>query len=124
MTDGVVVLRRPSTGDSKVLIEGRDAEFHRFMGERLSAPTPAAVVVDGLRQVVGWIDYDTDRDWLVDGEVNVGYNVFSEYRGRGFARRSLELLISFLAEYDEITTATLRTRCRRRCERLRSQRDP
>jgi len=107
LTDGVVVLRRPSEGDSKLLIGGRDPEFQRFMGKGSPDPKPTAVVLNGLRQVVGWIDYDTERDWLVDGEVNIGYNVFPEHRGHGFAGRSLELLILFLAEQDGVTTATL-----------------
>lgn len=107
LTDGVVAIRPPSSHHSEVLIEGRDAEFYRFMGEGSADPNPTAVVLDSHRRLVGWIDYDTDRSWLADGEVNIGYNIFSNHRGHGFARRSLELLISFLGEQSGFTTATL-----------------
>lgn len=107
LTDGVVVLRRPSEGDSIAIIKGRDDEFHRFIGEGSSDPQPTAVVLDANREVVGWMDYDTNRAWLTDGEVNIGYNVFPEHRGIGVAGRSLQLMVAFLAQHDEITTATL-----------------
>ena len=106
MTDGVVVLRAPESGDAAVLVAGRDAVFHRFMGDGDPEPSPTAcVVVDG--EVVGWVDYDIDRSWLDPGEVNVGYNVFAAHRGRGYASRAVELLLQHLAADTTYDTATL-----------------
>jgi len=108
LTDGVFVLRSPQAGDDVLLIAGRDAEFHRFIGEGSPDPKPTAVVTDDQAEVVGWIDYDTAGEWLGDGEVNVGYSVFRRYRGAGIAKRSVELLLTeFLAHQDGVTTATL-----------------
>ncbi len=78
------------------MIEGRDAEFHRFIGEGSPDPQPTAVVLDAEGELVGWIDYEVDCAWLTDGEVNVGYCVFPEHRGVGIAGRSLELMVAFL----------------------------
>lgn len=65
ITDGVVAIRRPSDGDRERLIAGRDEEFRRFLGEGsdLPAPTGCIVVND---EVVGWVDFDAERDWLDD----------------------------------------------------------
>ena len=107
LTDGVVSLRRPCEGDAELLVDGRDVAPSRFMGESTPGWTPTAVVLNGEGQIVGWIDYDVERTWLVDGEVNIGYTIFREHRRQGFARRSLDLLMSFLAEDSQCRTATL-----------------
>jgi RimJ/RimL family protein N-acetyltransferase len=63
------------------------------------------MLVDNV--IVGWVDFDTDRDWLGPGEINVGYNVFAEFRGRGFATRGVLLLLQSLEESGEFHTATV-----------------
>jgi RimJ/RimL family protein N-acetyltransferase len=89
-----------------VLVAGRDAEFHRFLGDGDAQPHPVAcIVVDG--QVVGWVDYDHDRPWLEDDEINVGYNVFALFRGKGYATRAVKLLMRHLATDTEWQVATL-----------------
>jgi len=107
LTDGVVQLRRPSAGDAALLVAGRDQEFHRFLGEGSAEPQPTAIVSVPADRVIGWIDVDTDRAWLAPGEINIGYNIFEQHRRRGYARRSLALLLLHLRRVDEVTAATL-----------------
>jgi len=106
MSDGVIGLRCATTDDVAALVAGRDVEFHRFIGEGAAQPAPSACIVAG-DQVVGWIDYDTDRGWLVAHEVNVGYNVFARFRGRGYGTRALQLLMHHLAVRTEYRMASV-----------------
>ena len=106
LTDGTVTIRPSTPSDNPTLVAGRDALFHQFLGDGHPEPDPVAcILVAGA--VVGWVDYDEPRPWLADGEVNVGYGLSAEHRGRGYATRAVELLITHLTEDAEVTTATL-----------------
>lgn len=106
ITDGLVTIRPPRDGDAALLIAGRDAEFHRYLGPATDDPSPIGCVEVG-GEVVGWVDHDTDRAWLEPGEVNLGYNVFAAHRGRGHASRAVQLLLHHLAVDTGVRVATL-----------------
>jgi RimJ/RimL family protein N-acetyltransferase len=106
LTDGVVTLKPPRPGDAQLLIDGRDAEFHRWLGPGAETPNPVACVWVG-DDLVGWVDYDLEHDWLRPGEVNVGYYLFTVARGKGYASRAVDLLLQHLSRDTEHTVATL-----------------
>jgi RimJ/RimL family protein N-acetyltransferase len=105
-TDGVVTLRAPKPGDSELLVEGRDDEFFRWLGPGAETPSPVACIWVG-DELVGWVDYDLEHEWLQPGEVNVGYYLFPHARGKGYASRAIELLLLHLDRETEHEVATL-----------------
>jgi RimJ/RimL family protein N-acetyltransferase len=106
LTDGVVTLRPPGPDDAERLVEGRDDEFFRWLGPGAETPNPVACVWVG-EELVGWVDYDLEHDWLQPGEVNVGYYLFPAARGKGYASRAVELLLQHLDRETDHTVATL-----------------
>lgn len=104
-TDGVVGIRAPGEDDLRTLSEGRDSEFYRWLAAEETAPPPAACVEVG-GEVVGWVDYDTRRSWLEDGEVNIGYFILAPHRGRGYAAPATRLLLDHLARNTPHEVAT------------------
>lgn len=105
-SDGVVTLRPPCPGDAQLLVAGRDEEFFKWLGPGSETPSPVACVWVG-DELVGWVDYDLDHDWLEPGEVNVGYYLFPVARGKGYASRAVELLLLHLSRNTEHTLASL-----------------
>jgi RimJ/RimL family protein N-acetyltransferase len=106
LTDGVVTLEPPRPGDAQRLVAGRDDEFFRWLGPGAETPAPVACIrVAG--KLVGWVDYDLEHDWLRPGEVNVGYYLFADARGKGYASRAVELLLLHLRRNTDHASATL-----------------
>jgi len=102
----VVTLRPSRPEDAQALVEGRDDEFFRWIGPGSDTPNPAACIWIG-DLLVGWVDYDLERDWLEPGEVNVGYYLFPAARGKGYASRAVGLLLLHLEHETEHAVATL-----------------
>ena len=108
LTDGVVTLRPSTPDDAPLIIAARDAAFRRFIGQGSAVPAPEfVIVVNG--SVVGWVDHDRDDDrwWLAPEEVNIGYHVFPEHRGRGHATRAVHLMLEHLRADTDCEVATL-----------------
>jgi RimJ/RimL family protein N-acetyltransferase len=105
ITDGVVTLRSMEAGDREALVAGRDEVARRFLGEGDPDPQPVAVV-EVAGELVGWVDVD-ERDWLERHECNLGYLVFPEHRGKGYASRAVQLLLHLLAQEGRYSVATL-----------------
>jgi RimJ/RimL family protein N-acetyltransferase len=106
LTDGVVSLRTPRPEDVPALVAGRDDEFFRWLGPGGENPAPVACAWVGS-ELVGWVDYDVERDWLSPGEVNVGYYLVPAARGKGYGSRAVELLLLHLDRVTEYEVATL-----------------
>lgn len=114
ITDGVIAIRELRKDDGALLVAGRDTEFHRFLGDGDPDPRPTACIdllpSPGDRadaQLVGWVDFDVEREWRLPGEVNIGYHVFARRRGSGIGTRALQLLMHHLALAGEHQVATL-----------------
>ncbi|MEA3057037.1 MAG: hypothetical protein QOD30_2469 [Actinomycetota bacterium] len=77
------------------------------MGDGDADPHPTfCITVDDA--VVGWVDYDRDeRGWLSHDEVNIGYGLHPDARGRGLATRSVQLLLHHLSVATDVRVATL-----------------
>lgn len=105
-SDGIVTLRPPGPGDAELLVSGRDEQFFRWIGAGADVPRPVGCVwVDD--QLVGWVDYDLDHRWLKPGQVNVGYYLFPQARGKGYASRAVQLLLFHLRRDTDHTVATV-----------------
>ena len=106
ISDGVVALRSPMESEAAVLSWGRDREIERWLGASSAVAMPLACVIVG-EQVIGWIDFDLDREWLGIRQVNVGYCIFAEWRRNGYATVAVELLLRHLADETDVEVATL-----------------
>jgi RimJ/RimL family protein N-acetyltransferase len=98
MSDGVVAIRATTEGDFDGLVAGRDELSCRFLGLGVDAPWPSACILIDDR-LAGWVDYrhEEDQRWLSRDEVDLGYQLFPEFRGRGLATRAVQLLTHHLA---------------------------
>jgi RimJ/RimL family protein N-acetyltransferase len=106
LSDGVVTLRPPTPDDVPAFLAGHDEVSRRYIGDGDMSILPVGTIEVG-GEVVGWVDHDNARTWLQPGELNVGYQVAPEHRGRGYAARGLRLLLHHLATDTDWRVATL-----------------
>jgi RimJ/RimL family protein N-acetyltransferase len=102
-----VGLRATRPEDREALVATRDDQFRRFMGDGDPEPRPTfCITIDDV--VVGWVDFDRDeRTWLTHDQVNVGYGLDPDARGKGFATRAVQLLMHHLSAATDVRVATL-----------------
>lgn len=119
-TDGIVTLRPLSLGDASDHLAGDDEENVRWLSGAVSnIDTVTAWILrnqaswksDGPIRNFGVRDTATDRlagnieaamnyDNLIgvnEGEANVSYSIFPEWRGRGYAARAVDVLCGYLS---------------------------
>jgi RimJ/RimL family protein N-acetyltransferase len=132
LTDGVVVLDALLPADVPSHLVGEDEESVRWLteGQRSTAAStqiwierslaawatgthlqrPMALRDGASGNLAGMAEYNLDSAGcgLVAGEVNVSYQVYPDYRGRGFAVRALALLVEHLGSVPGVTSAVLR----------------
>jgi RimJ/RimL family protein N-acetyltransferase len=108
VTDGMISLRPPVGADVPLIIAARDDEFRKWLGLGSDNPTPVACILVG-DEVVGWVDYDHDPEhvWLAPEEVNIGYFVFANHRGKGYAARAVQLVLRHLRDKTGYTAASV-----------------
>lgn len=123
LTDGVVAIRPMTMADVPAHVAGDDEEqAHWLMGGRHSTTRSASAWVQrnaeawrsgghvmnfGVVEVksdalVGFIEAhaqlgETELEGVGPGEANVAYGIYPSFRGRGYARRAVHLMTSFLA---------------------------
>jgi RimJ/RimL family protein N-acetyltransferase len=78
------------------------------MGDGDAEPHPTFCITVDDGPVVGWVDYDRDeRAWLAHDDVNIGYGLHPDARGRGLATRAVLLLLHHLSVATDVKVATL-----------------
>jgi RimJ/RimL family protein N-acetyltransferase len=108
VTDDIISLRPPGGAAVPLIIAARDDEFRKWLGPGPDNPTPTACTLVS-DEVVGWVDYDHDRehDWLAPEEVNIGYFVFAKHRRKGYATRAVALVLRHLPDKTGYTAASV-----------------
>jgi RimJ/RimL family protein N-acetyltransferase len=89
-----------------LIIAARDDDFRKWLGPGSDNPSPTACILVG-DEVVGWVDYDHDHDWLAPEEVNIGYFVFAKHRRKGYGARAVALVLRHLLDKTGYTAASV-----------------
>ena len=117
LTDGVITLRPFRTDDAPAHLNGQDDEQRKWLDEgnistlesvqrwiakneeawRTGAPTYNFAIEDLKESVLaGMIEANTIVPGLEEGEVNIAYALYPEFRGKGYVGRAVSIIIDFL----------------------------
>jgi RimJ/RimL family protein N-acetyltransferase len=128
LSDGFVLLRPLTLADTETHLMGEDEALARWLSGgpgtwgtvrahigqcieawRAEAPWRTFGIADARSgRLAGTIDVNTALPSLAPGVVNLAYGLYPEWRGRGFARRSVALALTFAREAFHSRTAVLR----------------
>jgi RimJ/RimL family protein N-acetyltransferase len=128
LTDGVIVLRPPTTNDIDAILAGEDEQMalwlndgpstrasvathitHAQAGWRAGGPKLALTVrAADTDELVGTVEAHTAAAGLHPGQVNISYGLYPAGRGHGYATRAVRLLCSYLATSGAATVAVIR----------------
>jgi RimJ/RimL family protein N-acetyltransferase len=128
LSDGVVALRPLSWSDAQDHLAGEDEELVRWLsGGPGTVDTVARHIAAaqhmwlaggptfsfGIRsalddRLAGTIDVQLKPDHAPQGFANLAYGLYAPYRGRGWARRAVELAVRFLRRRDDTTDVLIR----------------
>ncbi len=130
LTDGVIFLRPLRSEDAVDHLAGEDDDMVKWLsGGRSTLATVQGYITsceehwrtNGPRRAFGVFDCATNRlirsieanlaYRLAPGQVNVSYGVFPDWRGRGVARRALDLMSSYLRSSTEVRQMVVRIAC-------------
>ncbi|MGH8876811.1 MAG: GNAT family N-acetyltransferase [Stackebrandtia sp.] len=128
LSDGVIVLTPFHPRDAEAHLAGEDADMERWLSGGPSTPEGLAEYIEHCRQqwetggplrqfgirleaaqtLVGTIDLRFELPELSDGQVNVAYGLYPQWRGRGLASRAVELICGYAADEGAVE-AVIRT---------------
>jgi len=130
LTDGVIFLRPLDLRDAADHLAGEDDEMARWLSGghstladvqryitscqenwRTNGPIRAFGISDcASGKLIGSIEANLAYR-LVPGQVNISYGVFPNWRGKGIARRALELMGSYLRHATDVCEMVVRIEC-------------
>jgi len=117
LTDGVVILKPFEIKDASLHLAGEDTEQEKWLsGGKSTIETVKnwikknqeywqnngpifnlAIWTDN--KLIGMIEANTDKEGvegMKDGQANISYGIYSKYRGMGYAKKAVNLLVEFL----------------------------
>ena len=115
LTDGVIFLRPLAQADAAAHLAGEDEDMARWLSGGRSTPETIRAAIErfesewrsnGPRRAFGIFGSEDDRligfveanlALLAEpGHVNISYGIFAPWRGRGLARRAIDLIEQYL----------------------------
>lgn len=130
LSDGVISLVPFGLQHAKLHLAGEDDELVRWLNggpgtkERVEAyarrceqwwidqgdadPRAFAIMVDESGSQAGYIDLRFKADYITDGQVNISYGLYPQWRGRGLVTRAVHLICDY-ATQEGATQAVIRS---------------
>lgn len=119
LTGDLISLRMFDLSDVRAHLEGEDAEISRWVSGGKSTPESVenwikenkkewdnngprftfAIVENKTKNLTGFIEANHDFEkveQIKEGEVNISYGIYPQYRGKGYAVEAIRLVMEFL----------------------------